>query len=166
MYCYFVTESFFQYTLVNDFADLLTLSIAESLGCILSCFLYIKWEGGKKLLFCVLPMISVFSLVMLAVHDEASSQAASFLVAIPILLLRFLLSMILNTLMMVTFNGYPIVLLGAVFGVMQLAGRVAGVIGIMSADGAMTGSKILMAVLSFGAAAINAKWYDDRKRVM
>jgi hypothetical protein len=68
MYCYLITETFLNYTFGDDFTDIITVSNAEAFGYLLSGFLYVKLNEGKKLIVFSFLAAGLMTALMLAVH--------------------------------------------------------------------------------------------------
>lgn len=167
MYCSYVTEAFLQYTIGDVFTDTITVANAQALGYALSGYLYVKFDGGKRIITGSLIAAGVLSALMLSVHSEPSTYGSGAFVAILIMGIHTTLSMTMNSLMLVTFTGFPITYIGSVYGVLQIISRVCGLLGPMTAHGSdLIGTKIAFSLLCLLTALIAGLFFEEKKTMI
>ena len=114
----------------DDFTNIILVSNFEAAGYLVSGYIYVKMEStGKRMICLSFIASSVVSAIMLAISLGGEDGAFNASLA---LIDRFILIMIFNGLLLVTFTSFPIVYLCSIFCVMQLVGRLTGVLGASS----------------------------------
>lgn len=104
---------------------------------------------------------------MLSVHSEPSTYGSGTFVALLIMGIHTALSITMNSLMLVTFTGFPITYIGSVYGVLQIISRICGLVGPMTAHGSdLIGAKIAFSLLCLLAALIAGLFLEEKQKMI
>jgi hypothetical protein len=161
MYCFYVMEAYLKYTVGNVFTDIITQANAEAFGYSLSGYLYLKHNNhGKRHITYSLLSAGLLNTLLLLVHSEPTTLSGGLFVAFLIMAIRFSLSVTFNSLMLITFKGFPVSYLCTVFAALMIMGRLSGALGATAEgmDSNLIVTKLVFFILCVAGAVVNGAW--------